>query len=47
MIYPGKVTDATCFRIGNIGDLVVADMQLLLDCIRRVLEEMQVPVPVT
>jgi len=46
VIYPGKVTDASCFRIGNIGDLTVGDMHHLLDCIKQVLGEMGVSLPV-
>jgi len=46
VIYPGKVTDAACFRIGNIGDLHVIDMEHLLGCIKQVLSEMGVKVPV-
>ena len=46
VIYPGKVTDASCFRIGNIGDLTVGDMHHLLDCIKQVLEEMGLSLPV-
>jgi len=46
VIYPGKVTEAPCFRIGNIGNLSPADMDHLLTCIRSVLTEMQIPVPV-
>ena len=29
-IYPGKVTQSDCFRIGNIGQLYPADMHALL-----------------
>jgi 2-aminoethylphosphonate-pyruvate transaminase len=29
-IYPGKVTQADCFRIGNIGQLYPDDMRRLL-----------------
>ena len=46
MIYPGKVTDAPCFRIGNIGDLAPSDMEHLLTCVRTVLADMEVPTPV-
>jgi len=46
VIYPGKVTDAACFRIGNIGDLRVEDMNHLLDCIKQVLGNMGIDVPV-
>lgn len=46
MIYPGKVTDAPCFRIGNIGNLNRADMEHLLSAIRTVITDMQIPLPV-
>jgi len=46
VIYPGKVTDAACFRIGNIGDLNGEDMKHMLSCMRSVLEKMKVPIPV-
>ncbi|XP_058965342.2 2-aminoethylphosphonate--pyruvate transaminase-like [Pocillopora verrucosa] len=45
VIYPGKVSTADCFRIGNIGKLYPADMQHLLKCIEEVLGEMGIPVP--
>ncbi len=40
VIYPGKVSDADCFRIGHIGQLFPHDMQDLLAAIQAVLEEM-------
>ena len=46
VIYPGKVTDAPCFRIGNIGHLTASDMEHLLSCIQTVLADMEVPTPV-
>ncbi|NAW64767.1 2-aminoethylphosphonate--pyruvate transaminase [Photobacterium halotolerans] len=33
VIYPGKVSDADCFRIGNIGDVHPGDIQRLLEAI--------------
>lgn len=33
VIYPGKVSDADCFRIGNIGDIHPADIDRLLSAI--------------
>ncbi|QUJ68888.1 2-aminoethylphosphonate--pyruvate transaminase [Photobacterium sp. GJ3] len=33
VIYPGKVSDADCFRIGNIGDVYPADIERLLTAI--------------
>ena len=46
LIYPGKVTKADCFRIGNIGHLFRGDMEQLLDAIEQVLAEMHISVPV-
>lgn len=46
VIYPGKVTDADCFRIGNIGDLHPQDMSDLLVCIEKVCNDMNMKVPV-
>ena len=40
VIYPGKVSDADCFRIGNIGRIQQADVEELLAAIASVLEEM-------
>ncbi|XP_072023901.1 2-aminoethylphosphonate--pyruvate transaminase-like [Amphiura filiformis] len=45
VIYPGKVTKANCFRIGNIGHLFPEDMRLLLTCIREVCYEMGITLP--
>ena len=42
VIYPGKVSDADCFRIGTIGHIFESDIQNLLAAIRRVLEDMGV-----
>lgn len=42
VIYPGKVSDADCFRIGNIGRISEADVRALLAAIREVIEEMGV-----
>jgi 2-aminoethylphosphonate-pyruvate transaminase len=42
IIYPGKVSDAACFRIGTIGRVFEADILRLLSAIREVLEEMGV-----
>jgi len=38
-IYPGKVSNADCFRIGHIGRLFTTDMQNLLAAIRDVKAE--------
>lgn len=40
VIYPGKVTDADCFRIGTIGRIFPEDIRGLLAAIREVLCEM-------
>ena len=44
VIYPGKVSDADCFRIGNIGRIFPADVQNLLAAIRSVLGEMDIEI---
>ncbi len=40
--YPGKVSNADCFRIGHIGRLTPADMRDLLRAIQVTLDEMQI-----
>ncbi len=40
VIYPGKVSNADCFRIGTIGRIFEPDMTALLAAIRDTLEEM-------
>ena len=40
VIYPGKLTDRECFRIGCIGDIHPSDAQNLVDCIRGTVETM-------
>lgn len=47
LIYPGKLTEAPCFRIGSIGRLFEADMQEIVDACESVLAEMGVKLPVT
>jgi 2-aminoethylphosphonate-pyruvate transaminase len=42
VIYFGKVTNADCFRIGNIGRLFESDIDDLLAAIERTLHEMDV-----
>ena len=42
VIYPGKVSDADCFRIGNIGRIFPTDVKALLAAIHNVLDEMEV-----
>ena len=40
IIYPGKLTKANCFRVGNIGRLHAKDVQSLLEAITDVKAEM-------
>ena len=40
VIYPGKVTQANCFRIGHIGYLFPEDTKVLLAAIEEVITEM-------
>ena len=47
LIYPGKLTDVDCFRVGSIGQLFPRDMQALVDAIREVLLMRGVALPVT
>jgi 2-aminoethylphosphonate-pyruvate transaminase len=42
VIYPGKVSDADCFRIGTIGRIFASDVLGLLAAIRETLAEMGV-----
>jgi 2-aminoethylphosphonate-pyruvate transaminase len=42
IIYPGKLSQEACFRIGTIGRLSPHDIDALLDGMRRVLAEMGV-----
>ena len=42
VIYPGKLTEEPCFRIGTIGRISPADIEALLAAMRRVLEAMGV-----
>jgi 2-aminoethylphosphonate-pyruvate transaminase len=42
VIYPGKVSDAECFRIGTIGHLFVTDIRDLLAAIQDTLAQMKV-----
>lgn len=41
VIYPGKVSNADCFRIGNIGRVFEADVRGLLAAVESVSREMQ------
>jgi 2-aminoethylphosphonate-pyruvate transaminase len=42
VIYPGKVSEADCFRIGTIGRVFPADIRNLLAAIKGTLTEMAV-----
>lgn len=42
VIYPGKVSDGNCFRIGTIGHIFPKDIRHLVTAIQRVLGEMQI-----
>ena len=45
VIYPGKVSDIDCFRIGNIGHLFEGDIHALLAAIRATFGEMHIELP--
>ena len=47
VIYPGKVSNIDCFRIGNIGHLFESDILALLAAIRSTLDEMGITLPCT
>ena len=42
VIYPGKLTQAACFRIGNIGRIFPDDVRALLGAIQSTMQEMNV-----
>ncbi len=42
VIYPGKVSNADCFRIGNIGRIFEPDVRILLSAVRDTIQEMGV-----
>lgn len=42
VIYPGKVSDADCFRIGTIGQVTPDDIERLLSAVAEVLQEMRI-----
>ena len=46
VIYPGKLSQVDCFRVGNIGRLYDKDMLALCAGIREVLNALGVPLPV-
>lgn len=45
LIYPGKVSQRDCFRIGHIGHLFPADIERLLRAVKKVLRAFQLPIP--
>jgi len=40
VLYPGKLTNRNCFRIGTIGNIYPQDIEQLLGAIRSVKSEM-------
>ncbi len=44
VIYPGKLTQADCFRIGNIGKIYPEDVERLVNTIAEVLKDMNVKI---
>ncbi|MDP3432960.1 MAG: 2-aminoethylphosphonate--pyruvate transaminase [Bacteroidota bacterium] len=46
VIYQGKLSDTNCFRIGNIGQLFIEDIDRLLIAIQKVLIEMDVSIEI-
>jgi 2-aminoethylphosphonate-pyruvate transaminase len=42
VIYPGKVSNADCFRIGNIGRIFESEVRILLAAIQDTLAEMEI-----
>ena len=46
VIYPGKLTKANCFRLGNIGRMFPSDMRYAVLCVQDVLTKMGVALPV-
>lgn len=40
VIYPGKLSEANCFRIGNIGQIFAKDIEHFLEVVKEVKEEM-------
>lgn len=47
VIYPGKMSQADCFRIGHIGRIEMADIEGLLAAMRDILADMGVTPPAT
>lgn len=46
VIYPGRLAQVPCFRIGNIGRLTTSDIEDLVQAVGDVLKSMNVAVPV-
>lgn len=46
VIYPGKLSQADCFRIGSIGRLADYDTPALLLAVEKVLKDMGIPTPI-
>jgi 2-aminoethylphosphonate-pyruvate transaminase len=44
IIYPGKLTQANCFRVGSIGRIFESDVRGLLAAIRETMEELHIRV---
>jgi 2-aminoethylphosphonate-pyruvate transaminase len=42
VIYPGKVSDADCFRIGNIGQIFPEDLKALIAAVGQTLDDMRI-----
>jgi 2-aminoethylphosphonate-pyruvate transaminase len=42
VIYPGKLSKVDCFRIGNIGQLFIIDIHMIIDAIDETLHEMRI-----
>ncbi|MFO1459783.1 MAG: 2-aminoethylphosphonate--pyruvate transaminase [Verrucomicrobiota bacterium] len=45
ILYPGKISQADTFRIGNIGRLFESDMRAVVNAIAEAVEEMGISVP--
>ncbi|MBL9176097.1 MAG: hypothetical protein JNL10_21320 [Verrucomicrobiales bacterium] len=45
ILYPGKISQADTFRIGNIGRLFESDMRAVVNAIAEAVEEMGIALP--
>ena len=45
IIYPGKISQVDCFRIGSIGRLFESDLRMLLAAVEETLTEMDIRLP--